>query len=217
MRHLKAVGLITLAIAALTGASTASATRLCSTNTSPCANVYANNTTFDSHLLSGTSFVFTTSGSPLGINPTQTCGSFTLALTNTNQGGGEGVPVAVKLAALAVTQCTSVNPAGCGSSWTVGSLAGATGTIVSTSGANGTLRFTPPTMTYVCPILGAPVACAFGGSGTLDGTVTGGSPSIIEFVNQFLPSTGGFGCPTAAQVNMRYQTTAPLPLYIATS
>lgn len=58
--------------------------------------------------------------------------------------------------------------------------------------------------------------CTFaGGSGSIDAIVTGGNPAIIDVVNQPLAATGGFGCPTASTLNVRYQTTSPL--YITNS
>src|SRR4051812_16801945 len=175
MRHLKVIGLAAIAVFALVafaGATTASATRLCTvTNQSPCTDFY-NHTNFNTDLVAGTQSVWTTTGSPVGVNPTFTCGTSAWGWTNTNAGGGAGVAVGIRLTALSFANCTSVNPAGCSTSWTVGSLTNATGTIAWTSGVNGTLRYTPPTVTYTCPILGASFNCTWGGAGTIDGTVT---------------------------------------------
>lgn len=210
MRHLKTIGLAAIAVFAViafAGATTASATRLCTvTNQSPCTDFYAH-TNFHNDLVAGTQSVVTTTGSPVGVNPTFTCAASTWGWTNTNAGGGAGVPVGIRLTALSFTNCTSVNPAGCSTSWTVGSLASATGTIAWTSGVNGTLTYTPPTVTYTCPILGSAVTCTIGGSGTIDGTVTGGHDAVIDIVNQSATVTGGFGCPTAVQWNARYTVT----------
>jgi hypothetical protein len=215
MRHLKMMGLAAIAVFALVafaGATTASATRLCSVATTPCpaANIYPVNTSFPADLLAGTNAVLTTSGSPVGVNPTLTCSASGVGVTNSNTGGGAGTPVNGHLGSLSFSSCTSVNPAGCSTSATVGSLAAATGTIAWTSGANGTLRLTPPTVSFTCPILGAPVTCVFGGSGTVDGTLTGGATPVVDIVNQAIASTGGFGCPTASQWNARYSVTKAL-------
>jgi hypothetical protein len=215
LRHLRVVGLIVvavLAVAGCAGAATASATRLCGTNTTPCANVYANDTTFGLHLKTGTGLFITTSGGLF--NWTMSCNSSAWGVTTSNQGGGAGVAVGVRLASGSYTGCSSQGTTGCASSLTV-SATGATGVVTSTAGMNGTLQLVPPTVTMHCPIGGNTTACTYGGSGTLDGTVTGGSPAIVDFVNQSFPSIGGFGCPTASTWNFQYQTT--VPLYISPS
>jgi hypothetical protein len=75
---------------------------------------------------------------------------------------------------------------------------------------NGTLQLTPPLVGFICPILGVNVNCTFGGSGTVDGTITGGSPAVVDIRNQSIASIGGFGCPTASVWNATYQTTSAL-------
>jgi hypothetical protein len=215
MRHLKTMGVAVIAVFALVafaGATTASATRLCATNTTPCSSIYTH-TNFHSTLATGQPAVLTTSGGI--INPTLSCTTSTVSVTNTNAGGGAGVPVAGKLTSLSFSGCTSVNPAGCSSTATIGSLASATGTIAYTSGMNGTLRLTPPTVSFSCPILGSPVTCTFGGSGTVDATVTGGTRAVIDVRNQNIASTGGFGCPNASTWNATYHTSNTL--YISNS
>lgn len=209
--HLKGAGVATVAVlvlVAFAGASTASATRLCVTNTNPCGLRWANGTPFTMHLRSGVGAVFTTSGGT--INPTLTCSTSKLTITSSNDGGGAGVPVAVALSALTFTGCTSTNPTGCEPQGTVGALGGATGTIAWTSGINGTLRITPPTVSFSCPIFGASVVCTFGGAGTVDGNVTGGSTPIIDIVNQSIAATGGLGCPPNALLNAEYQSTVAI-------
>jgi hypothetical protein len=215
MRHLKVMGVAAIAAFALiafAGATTASATRLCATNTTPCGSIYSH-TTFHSTLATGQPAVLTTSGGI--INPTLSCNTSTVSVTNTNAGGGEGVDVAGKLTALSFSGCTSTNPAGCSTSATIGSLAGSTGTVAYTSGMNGTLRLTPPTVSFSCPILGSPVTCTFGGSGTVDATITGGAPAVVDVRNQNIASIGGFGCPNASTWNATYHMTHTL--FVSTS
>lgn len=142
MRPLKMVGLVALTIttiAASVGASTATATRLCSTSTAPCGSIYANNTSFATHAFGG-SLVITTSGSPVGVNPTLSCSSTLLQFQNTNQGGGAGVPVAGKVPTWTLSGCTSSNPSTCEPRGTPGSADTATGTIAFLAGASGTLQ-----------------------------------------------------------------------------
>lgn len=215
MHHTKLLGAAVAAlllVVALAGAAPASATRLCRTNTAPCTNVYIH-TEFHADLLGGTTSVMTTSGGI--VNPTLTCTITTLRITNTNAGGGEGVPVAVRLTSLSFTGCTSTSPTGCESQGTVGSLAASSGTITHTTGVNGTLRFAVPPITFSCPILGSTATCHFSATDLIDGTVTGGQPAVIDIVNQ--PFHGsGFGCPTSMQWNARYGLTNH-PLYVTTS
>lgn len=217
MRQLKVMGVATLSICgliALVGATTASATRLCATNTTPCGSTYAHGD-FRADLLSGTSSTFTTTGSPIG-NPTIVCSGGTLGVTNTGAGGGDGVAVPVRATALTYSGCSSTNPAGCETSWTTGPLTGATGQIAYTSGMNGTLTLQLPPVTFSCPILGATITCTFGEVGTLDGTVTGGSPATIDITNQQLTTTPAFGCPTSLNWNARFAVTGPA-LYVSSS
>jgi hypothetical protein len=203
--------LATLAlVVSLVGVGAASATRLCATNTAPCANVYPADTRLHATLTPGSVLEFTTAGSPVGVNPTFSCADSTAEFTLRDSGGGAGTVVRKLLRLLTITGCTSTGPTGCSSSGTVGSLTAATGPVAWTSGTNGTLTFTPPTVSFSCPILGAPVTCTFGGSGTLDATETGGNTAVIDFVGQPLASTGGFGCPTSSTLNARYQTVAPV-------
>jgi hypothetical protein len=216
MRHLKILGIAVIAtfsLVAFVGATTASATRLCATNTTPCANVYPNDSTFTAHLVPATTLVITTSGG--SSNPTLSCNSSTMGLTNANTGGAAGVAATTRLNALSFSNCSSVNPTGCGSTFQVGSLAGTDGIINSTAGRNGTLQLTPPLIGWTCAFLGVNVQCTYGGSGTLDATVTGGSPAIIEIRNQTLAGIGGFGCQTLTTWNATYQTTSAL--YVTSS
>ncbi|HEV7753926.1 MAG TPA: hypothetical protein VGO71_20400 [Baekduia sp.] len=221
MRNLKTLGLAVisvLALVAFAGATTASATRLCSTAGTPCAAPYASGTTFNAKLKTGTNAVLTTSGG--ASNPTLTCTTSTVQLVSSSAGGGAGVNVTGNLTGLTFSGCTSVNPAGCSSSATVTGLP-KSGTIAWTSGNNGTLTVNAPTVSFTCTILGFPVNCSFGGSGSVSGTVTGANPAGVKFTNQSIASTGGFGCPTAAVWNAEYVLTAvsgsPTALFVTNS
>jgi hypothetical protein len=200
------------ALVAFAGATTASATRLCATNTTPCGSIISH-ANFAASLPAGQPAVLTTSGGI--INPTLSCTTSAVGVTNTTPGGGAGVNVAGKLTALSFSGCTSTNPAGCSATATIGSLASSTGTVAYTSGMNGTLRLTPPTVSFSCPILGTPVTCTFGGSGTVDATITGGAPAVVDVRNQNIASTGGFGCPNASTWNATYNMSSTL--YISNS
>jgi hypothetical protein len=217
MRNVRIVGealVVALVLVVAIGAGTASATRLCAVNATPCTSIYALDTTFTTQLVAGSQVVITTSGG--AIQPTFTCNQMTTGVTSTTTGGAAGVAVAVKLNALAMTMtnCSSINPASCSPVLSIGSLAGARGVINYTSLMNGTLQLTMPVIGITCPILGVSTQCTFGGSGTVDGTVTGGNPATVGIVNQSLVAISGFGCPTASTLNAQLRTT---PIFVSTS
>src|SRR5881227_2620158 len=101
---------LTLALAAamalmgLIGSGTASATELCSTNTSPCTGTkYSSGTTVTAQLKSGTSAVLTNSIS------NETCKKSTLDMTTTSS-GGSGVSVGAtmpKVSGMTFSECTN--------------------------------------------------------------------------------------------------------------
>lgn len=205
-----------LAIVACAGVSTAAADRWCSVPQTHCpiANIYPADEEIDWHLVVATTF--TTSGSPVGVNPTLTCSAGTRLDTSTTSGGTHGVPVLFHTKILTFSGCSSANPTGCSSTPTIGSTAAATGFDARTGHFDGTRRYLLPTVTFHCPILGMAVACTFGGgTSTVHGTITAGNPAILHITNQALSVSGGFGCPTAAQWNARYRST--VPLYISTT
>jgi hypothetical protein len=225
MRSSRMLGLAViaaLALVALAGASTASATRLCSvpgtgtpTVCSPSTNQYPSGTVISAAKKTGTSVVLTTSGGI--VNPTLTCTASTVALTTTSAGGGAGVNVTGNLTTLTFSGCTSTSPAGCSSSATVSGLP-KTGFAAWTSGNNGNLTTNVPTVSFTCPIFGFPVNCSFGGSGSVTGQVTGGNPAEVRFTNQAIAASGGgFGCPSSAVWNATYTVSSPAALYVTNS
>jgi hypothetical protein len=208
MRNFKMLGLALISVFALVafaGATTASATVLCKVATSPCpaGSVYPSGTTLTGSLKPTTNAVLTTSGG--SANPTLTCTSSNETLVTTSAGGGAGVSVTGNLTALSFTSCTSTNPSGCSSSGTVSGLP-KSGSAAWTGSFGGNLVLNAPTVSFTCPILGFPVTCNFG-TGTVTGVLTGGNPVDVKFTNQSIPSSGGFGCPTAATWNADYNGT----------
>jgi hypothetical protein len=225
MRSSKMLGLAVMAALALTafvGAGTASATRLCSvagtgtpTVCSPATNVKPSGTVISAAKKTGTNVVLTTSGG--AVNPTLTCTASTVSLTTTSAGGGAGVNVTGNLTTLTFTGCTSTSPSGCSSSATVSGLPTA-GFAAWTSGNNGDLTANAPTVRFTCPIFGFPVNCSFGGTGSVTGQVTGGTPAEVKFTNQAIAATGGgFGCPASAVWNATYTVSSPAALYVTNS
>jgi hypothetical protein len=101
----------------------------------------------------------------------------------------------------------SISPAVCDVDFTVVGLAGAAGDVTSTVGMGGTVRLTPPLVQVACPKFGV---CTYGGSGVIDGTLTGGNSATIYFLQQTFIGIGGFGCPTSSTWSFAYTTTTPL-------
>jgi hypothetical protein len=216
MRNLKKLSVAAMAVFALVafaGASSASATVLCQTTGTPCAAMLPPGTTISADLKTATNAVLTTSGGLA--NPTLTCTSSGVDIDTTTTGSAGGT-VLGDLTALSFSGCTSVNPAGCSSAATVTGLP-TSGSVAWTSGNNGTFTVTAPVVTFTCTIVGFPVQCSFGNSGSVSGAFTGGNPAEVKFTNQSIASTGGFGCPSAAQWNATYSVTTPKPLYLTNS
>ena len=214
MRHFKLLSLAAMAVLALVafaGAGSASATVLCGTSASPCASPLPNDTTLRMDIKTSTNMLMTTSGG--FVNPTFTCTSSALDLTTTSAGGAAVTNLAGDLRGMTLSGCSSANPAGCSSAWTVTGLPTAW-SVMWTTGNNGTLSLATPVMTVSCVLSGIPVNCSFGNGGSVTGSVTGGTPAEVRFINQTLAITAGFGCPTAAQVNATYSVTTPSPLFL---
>ena len=201
-----------LVLVALVGAGTASADRLCSTNVSPCpaGNIYASGTSISASLKAGATAKVTTSGGL--INPTITCTASSVGLKTSSAGGGSGVAISGSLTSLSMSSCTSTNPSGCSSSGTVSGLP-TSGSISHSSSFNGSLTAGAPAVKFTCSGL----ACTFGGSGNVTGSVSGGNPAGVTFSNQTLASAGGFGCPTKAVWSAAYSAKSPSAIWVTGS
>jgi hypothetical protein len=217
MRKLKmlgvsAVALLALAVAAI-GATSASATVLCSTNPSthvcPSANLLAGPGRSAAISASSTNATLVTSGGLL--NPSVTCRSSTANIT-AGPGGGSGVALPGRLTGLTFTSCTSTNPSGCSSSAIVTGLP-TSGSLAWLSGThNGTITITAPDVEIDCPFLGATIRCHYGGN-SVTGTVTGGNPATVSF-NAVVNSLTGSPCPPRATWTATYTVTSPRPMYV---
>jgi hypothetical protein len=150
------------------------------------------------------------------INPASTCATSHMGLQTTGAGGGAGVAVPVKLTSLTLQNCVTTNPAGCSSTFTVGSLANSTGSASYTSTSNGTITLHAPTMSHTCPLGSGSVTCSYG-SNHVHGTIGGGSPAHVTFTNQALSSTSGGFCPTDATWTATYRATTPHALFVTNS
>lgn len=194
-----------MAITAFAGAASASASELCSTNTSPCTGTkYGVGTALEA---TSTSAVLTTTGG--FINPTVTCTHSAVKGSVTNA-GGKGSNVVGTINSLTFTSCSYS-----GGKCTVTSTGTpylATGT--ATGGGNGTLTVENdgsgnPGASVACE--GLPV-CSYS-SGDVSMSVTGGNPAKIV-ANKVLLTGGSFPCPTDATWTATYTVLKPSPLFI---
>jgi hypothetical protein len=195
-----------LALIALAGAGSASATVLCKRYTVPCGSTY--------EYPAGTKFSAQISGSPAVVeNPisNQSCNESKLEGT---VGPGGGTRVTVEITTFTLGQCYMADGTACSNTavalpWST-QLEGIKGSALwySGSGAGGN----SPGFAQIC---GAMINCTYtfaGGTSTAAGKVTGGNPAKLAISAALTPS-GGF-CPTSAKLVGTYTVTAPAPLYV---
>jgi hypothetical protein len=211
MRYLKTLGLAAvaaMALAAFVGAGTASATELCSTNTSPCTGtMYPAGTKIESKLKAGTKAVLT---NPI-TNVTCT-GSGVGGATSTT--GSSTETVKGSITAFSFTGCSDTF----GDTCTVTTLNLPYNAEIHTTEekANGNGKLTVrssgkgnPGATVVC---GAFINCTFTTAlATLH--VDGGNPALATALGIPLLRTGGL-CPKEANWDAEYEVTTPKPLFV---
>jgi hypothetical protein len=205
MKHVKMLGLAVVAVVALTallGAGSASATVLCKTLPSKgvCGSKYPANTLFSAKA----------TGATLETNTENvTCKTSSTAVKNTAESGS---PLPGEVTSLSFGECTSSSNAACtvtsvGTPWT--------GSVAWTSGGNGTLTVANG---------GARVSCGFGflqcrfGAKSLSLEIQGGNPAkvIANKVPLEMTAEEGFlKCPTEAKWTATYETTSPTALWVA--
>lgn len=189
------MGVLTAALLTLgLGASSASATVLCETATSPCTGgTYGKGTAIEATLKSSSLY-------PLG---TLNCSEGSMKGEVTNP-GGEATNVAGTF--------SSVSFSGCGEN-TVSVLKPGTFKVKSPSGGNGTLVWEGFEITAKTPF----AHCIY--SGFLETTtlsLKGGETASLVASNAVLPRTGGsFLCGSRGEWTAEYTVTAPKPLYVA--
>jgi len=201
MKFLKMIGLcLALALATMAlGAGTASATKLCSVNTSPCpaGNTYGKGTSIKTQLVAGT--VSTMSS---GFT-TVTCTESTMGGKTTSEGGAGAVTGEISSATW--KNCTS----GLGSC-TASALKTPWPAEVTGSGCNGTLTVQHPGAKFTC----AGTTCEYEAS-KASISVTGGNPAKAKASSiSFSKIGGGFLCSSTASWSGEYEVTAPKPLFI---
>lgn len=201
MKYLKMLGPVAvLAMATMAfGAGTASATKLCSVNTSPCpaGNTYGKGTAIKTQLVTGT----TSTMSSGFVNVT--CTESTMSGKTTSEGGSGAV----------TGEISSATWKGCTSSLgscTASALKTPWAAEVTGSGGNGTLAVQHPGAKFTC----GGTTCEYEAS-KASLSVTGGNPAKAKASSISLSKIGGgFLCSSTASWSGEYEVTAPKPLFI---
>ena len=202
MKHIKTLGLCllaALAVMAFGGAGTASATKLCSVNTSPCpaGNTYGKGTAIKAQLVAGTTS--TMNSGFVNIS----CTESTISGKTTSEGGAGAVTGSIS--SVTWKGCTSGLGACTASALNTPWAAEVTG-----SGGNGTMSISGPGGKFTC----GGVTCEYGAS-KASVSVTGGNPATIKASSiSFSKTGGGFLCSSTASWSGTYEATAPKPLFI---
>lgn len=209
MKYVKMLGLAAvaaMALAAFAGAGTASATELCSTNTSPCSGTkYLSGTKVAASLKTGTTAVLTAGFGSVSCTKSSMAGS-----TSTNGSATETVKGSIT--SLTFEGCTGPFGESCTNPKAEGLPYAAE--IHATGGGNGTLTVSGAKVVVEC---GFTVNCRFSVA-TASLTVTGGNPnataaaSKIALTPESIP--GHENCPTSATWTATYTVTAPSPLFV---
>jgi hypothetical protein len=196
MKHLKMLGLVAgvaMALVALAGGGTASATTLF---TDPAKTThYASGTEIQTTLTKGTSAIFTGSGGEV----LNTCTSSTITGKTTST---SGTLLGIVLSTFTLT---------CGK--TTHTVSNGVMSIEWTSGTSGAVRGQASEVT-IDGIFG--VSCTYGtGTGTRLGTITGGIEAKLNIAAVGLVKTAGsFLCPSSAGWDAEYTLTKPHSLYV---
>ena len=195
MKYLKglAVAAVMAAIFVVFGASTASATVICKTKTSPCASPYLKGTLFKGVLTPGTTAVV--KAGFITIECTEGNGSIEMT---SNGGPTETVKGLTK----------TLGFGGCNAEFKV--LKTGSGEIHWTSKTNG--NFTAEGMEVTGSALG--VDCVYGGKISSGVTLNGGEKPTIG-INAKVPLiSGSFLCANPATMTASLSVTEPTPLYV---
>jgi len=208
MKQFKMLGLAAIAalgLMVMVGAGTASATELCSTNTSPCTGtVYTSGTAVSAQLKAGTTALLTNTISNVICQKSTTAGK-------TTSSGGKGLAVTGTIESLTFTECKTASGVAC----TVKAVnLPYSASITATGSGNGTLTVTKdlsgdPGATVECATL---INCTFSTASASLG-VTGGNPAIAK-ANGIALTPKGLTCPLESHWDAEYEVTAPKPLSI---
>ncbi|HEX8753987.1 MAG TPA: hypothetical protein VF731_11280 [Solirubrobacterales bacterium] len=204
MRHWKMLGLCllaALAAMAVVGAGTASATRLCSVNSTPCpsGNTYGKGTAIKAQLAAGTKSVVTSGF------VTVECSESTMSGKTTSAGGGSGVAVSGEISSVTWKSCKTSS----GETCTASALGTPWPASVTGSGGNGTMTVTNAGGKFSCA-----VTCEYEAK-SASVSATGGNPAFIQANNvSFSKKGGSFLCSSSASWTAKYEVTAPKPLFV---
>lgn len=205
MKHVKMLGLAAVAAAALMafiGASTASATVLCSTATNPCTSKYPAGTALSFSLKAGTSAkLVQTNGESL-----DTCTGSTVAGKVSNAGGAAAT-VSGPVETLTWSNCTFPT-----TTTQKGNLE-----VHYTSANNGTLTASSEFKVTIQTFFFG--SCVYGvTAGTQLGTLAGGKPAtfVANAVAKKLSGSEA-ACPETAKWTAEYQSTGATALYVEPS
>ncbi len=204
MKHAKLFGLCLLGVVAamaVMGVGTASATKLCSENKTPCpaGSTVKTGSAIKAQLVAGTKSVFTTS--LLVVE----CSESTIEGKTTNEGGsGAAVPVKGEITSVVWKSCKagggSCTAAALGLPWT---------SEVTGSEGNGTMTVLKSGGKFTCT-----VTCEYEAA-SLATSATGGNPAVIKANKASLKKKGGsFLCPSTATWTSEYEVTTPKPLFV---
>ena len=204
MKHLKMLGLclaVALAAMALVGVGTASATRLCAVNSSPCpaASTYGKGTAIKAQLVPGTTSVVSSGF------VTVVCTESTMSGKTTSAGGGSGTPVTGSISSVTWKGCKTTS----GGSCTASALNTPWSASVSGSGGNGTMSISGAAGKFTCS-----VTCEYEAK-SASVSVSGGNPARIKASNVGFSRIGGsFLCSSSASWSAEYEVTSPKPAFV---
>lgn len=202
MKNMRILGLAllaALAAMAFMGAGTASATKLCSVNTSPCpaGNTYGKGTAIKAQLTPGTNSVMSSGF------VTISCSSSTMSGKTTSEGGAGAVTG--EISSVTWKNCTS-NLGSC----TATALNTPWKVEVSGSGGSGTMSVSNPGGKFTC----GGVTCEYAAS-KASVSANGGSPATIKASGVSFSKIGGsFLCSSTASWTSTYEVTSPNPLFV---
>lgn len=202
MRNIKILGLgllAAMAMMAIVGAGTASATKLCSVNTSPCpaGNTYGKGTAIKAQLPAGGTSVMSSGF------VTITCTSSTMSGKTTSEGGAGAVTG--EISSVTWKNCTS-NLGSC----TASALNTPWKVEVSGSGGSGTMSVNNPGGKFTC----GGVTCEYSAS-KASVSANGGNPATIKASGVSFSKIGGsFLCSSSASWTSTYEVTSPNPLFV---
>jgi len=217
MRYMKMLGLAVvaaLALTALAGVGSASATTLCKKTVSPCpaGETYALGTVIEGHTSSVT--LETTEGL---FNPVITCATSTFSGKTTSVTASP-TSLTGSIERLTFTGCIDSVAAGfCSTVVANLPLTAHITTAGASSSGNGTLTLTGFEITFLCHAMGTSSFgvdhCRYKGEVVMG--LTGGTPASALANNQTLTKSGGdFGCPNKADWTAKYTITKPSPLFV---